>query len=196
MLLCTFVAAIPTFAQLNLGDLLNKGLQTLQNATASTSFTAEELVGTWNYVSPAVSFKGDGALANIGGAAAATPIESKLAPYFQKAGINNSQLVVNEDLSFSWKISSVKLTGTIEKTEGSNLVFNFKAFGKVKIGKIECVATKSGSTVSLTFDSSKILSLAQQVASVASNSTFKTVNSLLSNYKDLYVGIKVKKTAE
>lgn len=182
-------------AQIDLGKLISKGVETVQNITASSNFEAKDLVGTWNYSSPAVSFKGDNALANVGGAAASTTIEDKLAPYYQKAGFQNSQLVVKDDLSFTWKIGSFTLTGTIEKPNDGNLVFNFSALGKVSIGKVECYATKSGSTVSLTFDASKILSIAQKISSISSNSTFKSVNSLLSNYKDMYLGAKLKRAS-
>lgn len=180
-------------AQINLGDLLNKGVSAIQNATATSKFEATDLIGTWTYVSPAVSFKGDNALSNIGGAAGATVVEDKLAPYYKKVGFENSQLTVNDDLSFTWKIGGVTLTGTIEKTDSSNLVFNFAAFKKVKVGKVECIATKSGSTVNLTFDSTKLLNIMQKISSISSSSTFKTVNSLLSNYKDMYLGVKMKK---
>lgn len=184
------------YGEIDLGKLISAGVQTIQNATASSKFEATDLIGTWNYTSPAVSFKGDNALANVGGAAAATTIENKLAPYYQKAGLQNSQLVVKNDLTFTWKLGVMTLTGNIEKNKDSNLVFNFSAFGKVKIGKVDCNATKSGSTVNLTFDASKILSIAQKIASISSSSTFQTVNSLLSNYKDMYLGAKMKKASK
>ena len=192
----TFTCGInQTFAQVNLKDLLNSGLKTIQNATATTKFEATDLIGTWTYTSPAVSFKGDNALANIGGAAASTTIENKLAPYYQKAGLQNSQLIVKDDLTFTWKLGTMTLTGKIEKSSDSDLIFNFSAFGKISIGKVNCIATKSGNIVNLTFDASKIMSIAQKISSISSNSTFKSVNSILSNYKDMYLGAKMKKVS-
>lgn len=187
------VSSLNAHAQLDLGKIISAGVQTIQNATASSNFPAEDLIGTWAYTSPAVSFKGDNALANVGGAAAATTIENKLAPYYQKAGLQNSQLTVKDDLTFTWKLGAMTLTGKIEKPDDGSLVFNFSAFGKVSIGKIDCIATKSGSTVNLTFDMSKLLTVAQKISSISSSSTFKSVNSLLSNYKDMYLGVKMKK---
>ena len=184
------------FSQIDLGKIINSGIQTVQNATASTKFEASDLVGTWTYTSPAVAFKSDNALSNIGGAAAATAVENKLVPYFQKAGLQNSQLIVNKDLTFTWKLGAVTLSGTIEKDATSNLVFNFSAFNKVKIGKVDCIATKSGSTVNLTFDAGKILAIAQKISSLSNNSTFKTLNSLLDNYKDMYIGAKMKRATK
>lgn len=189
-----FLAPVAASAQFNLGNLLSSGLQALQNATATTNFDAQDLVGTWDYVSPAVSFKGNSGLANIGGAAASAVVEQKLAPYYKKAGLDSSHLVVNPDLSFTWSCGKITLAGTIEKSSDSDLVFNFAAFGKVSIGRVNCIATKSGSIVSLTFDSSKLLSVAQKISSVASSSTFKTVDSILSSYKDMYLGVKLQKS--
>ena len=194
LILFSFVS-ISSIAQIDLGKLINTATQTVQNLTATTNFDAKDLVGTWDYVSPAVSFKGDNALSNIGGAAASTAVEDKLTPYFAKAGLQKSKLTVNSDLTFTLNAGSMKLSGTIEKSSDSDLVFNFSAFGKVSIGKVNCKAAKSGNTVSLTFDSSKILGVAQKISSISSSSTFKSVNSLLSNYKDMYIGAKMKKVS-
>lgn len=183
--------ALSSNAQLS--DILGKIKSTVENVTATSNFQATDLVGKWSYVSPAVSFKGDNTLANIGGAAGATAVEDKLAPYYQKAGINTTELTIKDDLTFTWKMSKATLTGTIEKSDSSNLVFNFSAFGKVKIGKMDCLATKSGNTLNLTFDVSKLLAIMQKISSISSNSSFKTLNSLLSNYKDMYMGVKLKK---
>ena len=188
-----FPAASCASAQFDLGKLIDAGVQTIQNATATTNFTADDLVGTWDYVSPAISFKGDNALSNIGGAAASTAVENKLSTYYNKAGLQNSKLTVNSDHTFTWKLGVANLSGTIEKSGTSDLVFNFSAFGKINIGKINCMATKSGSNVNLTFDASKLLNLAQKISSVSSNSSFQAVNSLLSNYEDMYIGFKMKK---
>lgn len=180
-------------AQINLGNLLSSGIQTIQNLTATTNFAPEDLVGTWVYSAPAVSFKGDDALSNIGGAAASTTIENKLAPYYQKAGLQNSKLTVNNDLTFNLNLGMMKLSGTIEKSEEGDLIFNFSAFGKVSIGKVDCRATKSGNTLNLTFDASKLIAVAQKISSISSSSTFKSVKTLLSNYKNMYIGTKMVK---
>jgi hypothetical protein len=102
-------------------------------------------------------------------------------------------LTVSEDMSFEMAFKKGTLKGTIEK-DGDQLVFNFSAFGTYKIGKIACQATKSGSTLSLTFDASKLISVANTVASISNISTFKTLVSLLSSYDNIYVGCKLKQS--
>ena len=47
----------------------------VNNVTANSKFTVDDLVGSWSYTSPAVSFQSENALKNIGGAGAATAVE-------------------------------------------------------------------------------------------------------------------------
>ena len=176
-----------------LSSLLSGLGSTISNLTSTSNFDTSSLVGTWDYTSPAVSFKGDNALSNVTGAAGSTVIENKLSSYYSKFGLTSLVLTVSDDLSFQMKLKKGTLKGTIEK-DGDELVFNFKAFGSYKIGKIACMATKSGSTLNLTFDASKIISIANTVASISNMSTFKTAASLLSSYDNIYVGFKLKKS--
>lgn len=185
--------ATPTQAKIKLGDVLGKAGETIQNLTASDKFEAQDLIGTWKYSSPAVSFKGDNALSNIGGAAASTTIENKLTPYYKKAGLDKFTMTVEQDLTFKMSVSKITLQGKIEKEKNGNLIFNFEAYGNIKIGKISCIATKSGSTLSITFDASKLLKLAETITSISNNSSFQNINSLLKNYDGLYLGAKMKK---
>ena len=46
----------------------------------------KDLVGTWKYSAPAVSFKSDNLLQQAGGAAAASSIEQKILPFYQMKG--------------------------------------------------------------------------------------------------------------
>jgi hypothetical protein len=172
-------------------DILSKLGSLVSNATASSSFELTDLVGTWKYVSPAVSFESDNALQKIGGAAASTAIEEKLAPYYKTAGLTNLQLTVASDLTFTMKLKFGTLTGTIEKDSNNKLVFNFSAYGTISIGKISAQATKSGSTLNLTFDASKVVSIAKKVSAVTNNSTLTTATDLLSSYDGIYAGFKL-----
>ena len=47
----------------------------VNSVTANSNFSVDDLVGTWNYTSPAVTFDSENALKNVGGAAAATAVE-------------------------------------------------------------------------------------------------------------------------
>jgi len=184
--------AIPSLtasAQFDFGKLLQGAGQAIQELSASPEkLTVDQLVGTWKYSSPAVAFKGDDALSTIGGLAASSTIEDKLAPYFKKAGLNKLQLTVNNDSTFTMSMGKIKLSGTVLKDENNNLVFNFSAHEKISLGKIACMAKKTGNKLSLTFNASRLIAIAKKVSSISNNANFKSISSILERYESLYVG--------
>jgi hypothetical protein len=177
-----------------LSSLLGTLGQTIQNATASSSFSLDDLVGTWKYSSPAVAFSSDDILKSIGGAAASTQIENKLAPYYKKMGMNNVVLTVDSSYNFTMKMKVGSLSGTISKNDDGTLAFNFSAFGAYTLGSINSIATKSGNQLNLTFDAERLMTLMQTVSKLTSNSTISTVTSLLQSYDGIYIGYKLKKS--
>ncbi len=165
----------------------------VNNVTANSKFTVDDLVGTWEYTSPAVSFKSENALKNIGGAGAATAVESKLEPYYTKLGFNKTTLTVAADHTFTLKMGVLTLKGTVEKESAeSELYFNFSAFGKISLGKVAAYATKSASTLNLTFDATKMVQLLTKVSSVLNSTALNTLTSLLNSYDGIYMGFKMK----
>ena len=89
------------------------------------------------------------------------------------------------------KLKRGSLKGTVSKDEQGNLEFNFSAFGKIKLGKVSAFATKSGNTLNLTFDVSKLISIVKSVSSVSGISSLNTISSLLSSYDGIYAGFKL-----
>ena len=174
------------------GDILGGIVGAVQSATATTKFSVDDLVGTWNYSSPAVSLKSDNALKKIGGVAATTALEEKLAGYYKTAGLTSVVLTVDAEHNFTMKLKFATLKGTVEK-DGEDLKFNFSALGKVKLGSVSARATKSLDTLNLTFDVSGLISVLQKVSSVANIKSLSTVSDLLSGYDGLYAGFKLKK---
>lgn len=174
------------------GDALGKLGSVISGLTASSDFELTDLQGTWAYESPAVTFQSDNALQKVGGAAAATAIEQKLAPYYAKAGITAMKLTVNEDMTFEMALKRGTLKGTVSKDDNGNLEFHFSAFGKINLGKVGAYATKSFNSLNLTFDISKLISIVKTVSSVANISSLNTINSLLSSYEGIYAGFKLK----
>lgn len=165
----------------------------LGNVLANDKFTVDDIVGSWNYSSPAVSFQSDNALKKIGGAGAATAIENKLAPYYKTIGLTNTTLTVDADHNFTMKLGVAQLKGTIEKAEDGGLVFAFNAFGKINLGKVSAHATKAGSTLNLTFDATKLIQILTKVAGVLNNTTLKAVTDLVNSYDGIYIGFKLNK---
>ena len=176
-----------------LGNILGALGGFVNNAVANSNFTVDDLVGTWEYTSPSVTFQSDDALKKIGGAGAATAVESKLAPYYKKLGFNKTSFVVAEDHSFTLKMGLITLKGIVEKDEtDKSLVFNFNAFGKVPLGKVKANATKAGTTLNLTFDATKLIGVLTKVSSKLNISTLNTLASLLNGYDGIYMGFKLK----
>ncbi len=168
----------------------------INNTIANNNFTIDDLVGSWNYTSPAVSFKTDNAFQNIGGAAAATAIEDQLEPHYRRLGFNRTSLEVDADHNFTLKLGLVQLKGKVEKDENDQLIFNFSAFGRVSLGKVTANATKAGKTLNLTFDATRLINILNKVAGAVNNTALSTLSSLLNSYDGLYIGFKLKKAQE
>lgn len=165
----------------------------INNAAANKKFSVDDLVGSWSYTSPAVSFQSSNALKKIGGAGAATAVEDKLKPYYERLGFNKSTLTVDSEHNFTLKMGVLTLKGKVEKDPQDNmLVFNFNAFNKIPLGKVKANATKAGSTLNLTFDATKMIQLLTKVSSVLNMSTLNTLTTLLNSYDGIYMGFKFK----
>lgn len=168
----------------------------LGNVLSNSHITVADMAGEWTYSSPAVAFRSDNLLQKAGGAAAASTIEDKLKPYYQKAGITSMVLTVNEDSTFVMKMSRVSLQGSIQAAESgsdANFVFNFKAAGKINIGKVDAYVSKSGNTLSVTFDVSKLVTIVDKVSSISGIQAAKTLSTMLKSYDGVCAGFKFTK---
>ncbi|MDE5836948.1 MAG: DUF4923 family protein, partial [Paramuribaculum sp.] len=84
-LLLLFVLALGCSVSLSAQSFDLKGM--LGSLLSSDKITVKSLTGTWKYSAPAVTFKSSNLLKKAGGAAASSAIESKLSPYYSKAGL-------------------------------------------------------------------------------------------------------------
>ena len=174
-----------------LGDVLGS---VIGNVLGTSKLTPADLTGTWNYSAPAVAFKSDDLLKKAGGAAASATIESKIAPYYKRAGLDKMVLTVNADSTFTMKFNRGSLSGTLSQGEPGFMKFQFKAMGKMNMGSLNAAVTKAGNQLSITFDISKLMSLVNTIASISGNSTIKGVNSLLQSYDGMQAGFRMKKS--
>ncbi|MCM1021449.1 MAG: DUF4923 family protein [Muribaculum sp.] len=177
-----------TESQSGLSGLLGK----ISNALKPTDIT-----GVWSYAGPAVKFKSDNLLMQAGGAAAGATIKSKLEPYFKKAGLDQTELTIEQDSTFVMKFKKGQLKGNITTGEEGEMIFNFKALGKISIGKMNASVSKlQGNKLELTFDVSKLMKIVNAVSSITGNSTIQGMNKLLQSYDGLEAGFELKKTKE
>lgn len=194
----TVIALLSTFSgkAFDLKSVLQTAGDVAGNLLGKTDVTIADLEGTWNYSKPAVAFKSDNLLKKAGGSAAASVIEEKMAPYYEKAGITSMKLTIQNDSTFTMKMNKATLKGKLEKDTDGNFVFNFQALGKVNIGHITSVITKSGNNIDVTFDASKLVTLVSKIATLSGNSTIKTVSTLLNSYDGMNAGFQLTKAVQ
>lgn len=168
----------------------------VEGVLSKSDLKVEDLQGSWKATGPAVCFKGDNFLKKAGGAAASATIETKLKPYYTKYGLTGATLTVNKDGTFELNIKKLKLSGTVELATGGDkgvFVFNFKAMGKVNLGKITTYVQKTSRTMDVMFDASKLMKIVEAVAKYSNISIAKTLSSLLSSYDGMCVGFAMSK---
>ena len=190
--LCALAVSIQASA-FDLNSLKNLNLGGVINSLISTDkVEVTDLTGTWVVTGPAVVFKSENLLQKAGGTAAEATIESKLAPYYERAGVNGLQLTFDGSENFVMTFKNGRtINGTFTKgTTDVTLVFNFSALGSTKLKSVTAYVSK-GPQPSLTFDISKLSNIISAAAKYTSNRTVSTVSSLLSSYTRISCGFKL-----
>lgn len=164
-----------------LGSLIGGILGSFTQQTSASS-----IVGTWVYSKPAVQFESDNLLAKAGGSVASNAVVNKLEPYYQKVGITSGKftLTLNNDKSCTYELGGKTYSGTYTYNSSSNTI----AIQGTLLTMPTAYVSISGSQMALTFDSSKLLSLAQKVGSSSSNSTVSQISQLSSLYDGMKTG--------
>lgn len=184
----------------NISKLGNVLGSVISNIAGGTEATPENLAGVYSYSKPAVTFASDNLLQKAGGAAMSAVIVNKLEPYYSKAGLNMLQVTLNSDKTFEFALGRLKLSGVYDRdstaTQGNVFVFNFQAIKKISIGRIKSYVQLNGSNLTLTFDASKLLSLANSIASLTGKQSLKTAAGLLNSYEGLNCGFELTRTVD
>lgn len=162
------------------------GVLTGSNKSAS-------VVGTWVYEEPSVEFESENLLAQAGGVVAAKEVVSKVKPYYEKLGVTAGkvQITFKED-----KTCVVNLNG---RTQTANYEYDPKAHTMkitgqnlgLSIGTAYC--TVSSTQMSLTFDSTKLLTLTQTIGAATGNTTLGSISQVATAFKGMKTGFKFKK---
>lgn len=182
-------------------DMLSGALGGLvQGLLGNKDLTAADIAGVYKYSQPAITFKSDNLLQKAGGAAMAAPLVNKLAPYYQKAGLENLEMTLTPENTFQFKLKRISLSGTFNRDSTTNVanqfVFSFKALGGINIGHINADVQKNGNSLIITFDASKLLSLVNTISKLSGQSTLQAAASLLNSYDGLNCGFSLTKTAD
>lgn len=189
----------------------NSTVAAIGNLLGTSSVSAADLVGTWNYSQPAVAFESKNVLTNVGTAAASSAIEKKLATYLTKAGFTKGkvQLILNEDkkngyvvynkkkVPVNWSVNGSDLTlkvGTSainEKLSSTSKLTNLTKYNSFKMN-----VKKSGSELQVAMKADKLMSLLQSILSAAgstSSSSLSSIASLTKSIDGMYLGLKFTK---
>ena len=157
----------------------------------STSNNANSIYGTWIYAEPAIQFESENALAQIGSGVVNNIVQNKLAPYYKKIGITPGKfsLTFNQDNTCVYTMNGKQYSGTYTydaKSKTANIQGTILSLPT-------CYVTVSSSELALTYDSSKMLSIAQAVAAKSGNATLGAISDLSSTYKGMKTGFLFKK---
>lgn len=165
-----------------LGQLLN----------SSSTLTQNDLIGTWKYQSPDCVFESENLLAKAGGAVASQKIESQLSTQLAKVGVKSGacSFTFNKDNTYSAVIGGKTINGNYTFDAKNKTI---KMTYLAGLGSMTPKVVKSGNTISLLYESDKLLKLVSTVSKLSGSASIKTLSSLLGNYDGMYIGMKLKK---
>lgn len=169
----------------------------IEGVFSSSDITVDDMLGVWTSDGPAVCFQGEGFLKQAGGIAAASAVETKLAPYYKKYGLDNAVLTINADHTFVLKTKKLSLKGNITPSaDGTKGVFefNFTALGSISIGSVTTYVQKTSGSMDVMFDASKLKTLISVVAKFSGMKLAKALSSILDSYDGLCIGFHTSKT--
>ena len=182
----------------SLGDILKKvtGNETVKNVVETVTGTTlpVDVKGTWTYSGTAVKFESDDLLKSTAASLAASQVEDKLDSYAANIGIKAGtfSFTFNEDKTFSATVKGKSFNGTYTVSEDYKTIS--LQFGKA-IGLKPFTATISATSgqLDLLFQADKLLELLGKLTSTTSNSTLKTIGSLVNQYDGMMLGLELKK---
>lgn len=174
-----------------LGDVLGAMTngETIGNVLGSVigldKISPTQLYGTWKYNGPGCAFTSNSALAKAGGEVVATQIEEKLSAQYAKLGLNanNTSITFNQDGTFSSKIGGRGFNGNYTYDQQTSTL---KLQGMLL--SLNGYVTRNGSGISVLFESKKLLTLMQTMATLSGNSTLSTIGDISKNYDGMRIG--------
>ena len=186
-------------AQLNLGNILggitgNSNTSDLVSGLTSIfssnkQATADNIVGTWSYDSPAIVFESEDFLTKTGAALAANKLETSIQNTLAKYGITKDKFSITfkEDGTFTETIRGKSYSGKWA-VEDSKLQLTYQ------LKTMEITTQKEGDQLMFVTDASKLLNLIQTLgAKTATNSSLSTISALAKNIKGMKVGLTLVK---
>jgi hypothetical protein len=195
-----FVFKMMMVAMLLVASSMNANAQNLKSILSGVvktvvgdkTTTASSIIGTWKYSQPECAFESDNLLTQAGGEAAATKVEKKLATVYKTLKLTSITYTFNEDNTYSYSIGSKSFSGTYTFDSTNKTV----TMTSTTLGtSLTAYVTTTGSTMTLTFDADKLLTVMQSISSLAAsaNSTASLINTLASSYEGMRLGFELTK---
>ncbi len=152
--------------------------------------TEENLIGTWKYDEPGVAFTSESTLASAGGEVVAETCKTKLSSSYSSLGFSssNTYFTFKDDGTFSAKILGKSCSGKYTFDEDEQQITL-----SITLLKLTGYTKKNTDGIALLFESKKILTLLQAVASISGNTTLETISELSTNYDGVRIGFDLKK---
>lgn len=172
------------------GDIIGN---VLEGVFSSSNISVADMTGTWRASGPAVCFQSDSFLKKAGGIAAAAAIEEKIKPYYQKYGLNNATLTVDNAGNFSLATGKLTLKGTITPKSGADagvFEFNFTVLNSIKLGSVTTYVQKTSQSMDVMFDATKLKKLLTGLTKYIKIDLLKSIGSILDSYEGLCIGFK------
>lgn len=164
----------------------------LGNLLGTNTVTDKTLVGSWNYKGVDCVFESENFLSKAGGELAAATLENKVDESLQKFGIKPGavKFTFNADHTWTGTIAGKSLSGKWTLDEKNSQVKMTYLMG---MGTLTPKVALNNGTLSLLFESSKLLTLVQGVGALTGNSTVSSLTSLMKNYNGMYIGLQMTK---
>ncbi len=181
-------------------DVLNGVIGVLNNANTigdvissvigSNKLTKSQLYGTWKYNGPGCAFTSNSALAKAGGEVVASQIKAKLKEDYNKVGFTsrNTQITFNKDNTFTAYVDGKKFSGNYTYDESTNAL---KLTGLLL--SLNGYATRNSQGVAILFESKKLLTLIQTMATMSGNATLSSIGEISKNYNGVRLGFDMAK---
>ncbi len=194
MMICSVSASAQSLNDL-LGGVLNNGSGEglVSNLTSVFSSdkqaTADNIIGTWVYSEPAIVFTSDNILAKAASKIASNKVENKIQEQLTKYGIKpgSFSMTFNEDGTFSETLKGKTTKGTW-KVENSKLQLSV-----VGVRALSITTQVDGKDMQFVTDATKLLNLFKTIGAKSSNSSIKTVTSLMKSVNGMQAGITLRK---
>ena len=186
-------------AQLNLGNILggitgNSNTSDLVSGLTSIfssnkQATADNIVGTWSYDSPAIVFESEDFLTKTGAALAANKLETSIQNTLAKYGITKDKFSIRfkEDGTGAETIRGKSYSGKWA-VEDSKLQLTYQ------LKTMEITTQKEGDQLMFVTDASKLLNLIHTLgAHTATNPRLSPITALAKNINGMKVGLTLVK---